>query len=109
MARRTRKTTPAEGPAVKPLVPDSRRAWQPFQGENPSGFVRCPIVQGVEAGGLFPVGCYPLRVDSPCDLSTKPSRFGGLHRTSKGLSGPALSPQTRICLARRPNGSSPPW
>jgi hypothetical protein len=33
-----------------------RRGWQPFQGGNPSGFVRCPIVQGVEAGGLFPVG-----------------------------------------------------
>ena len=74
------------------LSQPSSIGWQPFQGEHLSGFVRCPLVQGVEAGGFFPVGGDPLRVDSPDDLSTKPFRLGGLHRTAEGLSGPALSP-----------------
>ena len=46
------------------------------------GCGRCPIVQGVEAGGGFPVGLLSLRSLAICVLSQAP-HLGGLHRTAR--------------------------
>jgi hypothetical protein len=61
------------------------------------------------AGGAFPVGENPLRVNSPGDLSAKPGFLAVCIAPHRYLSGPALSPQECILLTRRPKGSSPAW
>jgi hypothetical protein len=67
-----------------------------------SGCGRCPIVQGLEAGGLFPVGLLSLRSLTVCILS-QARLLGGLHRASpvpfrgsyftSGLHPPDATPQ----------------
>jgi hypothetical protein len=55
-----------------------------------SGFVRCPVRQGLEAGVKFPVG----RLASfglTMRLLSQAEHLGGLPRASLSLSGPALS------------------
>jgi hypothetical protein len=53
-----------------------------FGARNAIGCGRCPIVQGLEAGGAFPVGLSFLCLLTICVLSQAP-RLGGLHRTSR--------------------------
>jgi hypothetical protein len=61
------------------------------------------------AGGAFPAGAHPLRVNSPCDLSAKPGFLAVCIAPHRYRSGPAVSPQECILLTRRPKGSWPAW
>src|SRR5919109_3403749 len=72
------------------------------EADRPSEYGCCPIVQGVEAGGNFPVGISSLRVLAMWSLS-QAWHLGGLHRAApvpfrgssftSGLHPPDATPQ----------------
>jgi hypothetical protein len=80
------------------------------EADRPSEHGCCPIVQGVEAGGNFPVGLSSFRVLALWFLS-QAWHLGGLHRASpvpfrgsyftSGLHPPGATPQgLNACLYR---------
>src|SRR6266508_3682298 len=93
------------------LVCNSDQSRSSFGPNFAIGCGRCPIVQGLEAGGRFPVGFSSLRLLTMHFLSQAP-HLGGLHRASRvpfrasyftpGLHPPGATAQGLIaCLYRR--------
>jgi hypothetical protein len=66
---------------------------------RPFGRGCCPIGQGIETGGKFPVGQNPLRLDSPYDFSAKPGLLAACLMPHRYLSG-ACGSRGRASLPR---------